>query len=80
MTLAANFENFYFSPDSTLDFRKCYQVCCLNWLKNKKVTGRKTNKVEFFNHTQKTKSIKKFSFSRVMSLPCYDTGNRDQSY
>ena len=26
MTLASNFENFYFSPNFILTFRKCYQI------------------------------------------------------
>ena len=40
MTLASNFENFYFSPDSLLNFRKSYQI----WGKlaeEQKVTGKK---------------------------------------
>ena len=35
VTLASNSENFYFSPDSVLNFFG------VNWLKNKKVTGKK---------------------------------------
>ena len=41
VTLAANFENFYFSPNSILDFRKSYPKFGGNWLKNKKVTCKK---------------------------------------
>ena len=33
-------ENFYFLPNSILNFRKNYQILG-NWLKNKKVTGKK---------------------------------------
>ena len=40
VTLASNSENFYFLPDSILNFRKSYQTWG-NWLKNKKVTGKK---------------------------------------
>ena len=42
VTLATNFENFYFSPNSILNFRKSYQV----WGKlaqKQKVTGKKQN-------------------------------------
>ena len=39
-TLASNSENFYFSPNSVLNFRKSYTIWG-NWLKNKKVTGKK---------------------------------------
>ena len=42
VTLASNSENFYFSPNSVLNFRKSYQIWG-NWLKNKKVTGKKTH-------------------------------------
>ena len=42
VTLAANFENFYLLPNSILNFRKSYQIWG-NWLKNKKVTGKKQN-------------------------------------
>ena len=34
------FQKFYFSPNSILNFRKSYQIWG-NWLKNKKVTGKK---------------------------------------
>ena len=37
VTRASNSEKFYFSPDSILNFRKSWG----NWLKNKKVTGKK---------------------------------------
>ena len=40
VTLVSNSENFYFSPNSILNFRKSYQIW-RNWLKNKKVTGKK---------------------------------------
>ena len=40
VTLTSDFENFYFSPNSVLNFRKRYQIW-ENWLKNKKVTGKK---------------------------------------
>ena len=40
VTLASNFENFYFSPNSVLDFRKVTTFGG-NWLNNKKVTGKK---------------------------------------
>ena len=40
VTLASDSENFYFSPNSVLNFRKSYQIWG-NWLKNKKVTGQK---------------------------------------
>ena len=62
VTLAANFENFYFSPDSTLDFRKSYQVCCLNWLKNKKVTGKKLIRLSFLIIHKKQKAFDNFHF------------------
>ena len=39
VTLASNSENFYFSPDSVLNFKKSYQIW-VNWPKNKKVTGK----------------------------------------
>ena len=39
VTLAANFETFYFSPYFVLTFRKSDQIW-RNWLKNKKVTGK----------------------------------------
>ena len=39
MTLDSNSENFYFSPNSILHFRKSYQIWG-NWLKNKRVTGK----------------------------------------
>ena len=38
MTLASNSENFYFLPNSILNFRKVTKFEG-NWLKNKKVTG-----------------------------------------
>ena len=41
VTLATDLENFYFSPNSTLNFRKIYQI----WgklAKEQKVTGKKT--------------------------------------
>ena len=41
VTLATNFENFYFSPNFILNFRKGYQIWG-NWLKNKNVTKNKT--------------------------------------
>ena len=62
VTLAVNFENFYFSPDSTLDFRKSYQVCCLNWLKNKKVTGKKLIRLSFLIIHKKQKAFDNFHF------------------
>ena len=40
MTLASNSENFYFSPNSVLNFRKSYQIWG-NCLKNRNVTGKK---------------------------------------
>ena len=40
VTLASDFENFYFLPNSILNFRKSYQIWG-NWLKNIKVTGKK---------------------------------------
>ena len=40
VTLASNFEHFYFSPNSVLNFRKRYKFGG-NWLKNKKVTDKK---------------------------------------
>ena len=40
VTLASNSENFYFSPNSMLNFRKSYQIWG-NWLKNKKFTDKK---------------------------------------
>ena len=40
VTLTSNSEHFYFSPNSILNFRKSYQIWG-NWLKNKKVTGKK---------------------------------------
>ena len=40
VTLASDTENFYFLPNSILNFRKSYQIWG-NWLKNKKVTGKK---------------------------------------
>ena len=42
VTLAPNFENFYFSPNSILNFRKSYQI----WEKlaqEQKVTGKTAN-------------------------------------
>ena len=42
VTLAENFENFYFLPHSMLHFGKIYQIWG-NWLKNKKVTGKRQN-------------------------------------
>ena len=39
VTLAANFENFYFSPNFILNFRKVTKFG-ENWLKNKKVTAK----------------------------------------
>ena len=49
---AANFENFYFSSDSILNFRKSYQIWG-NWLKNKKVTGKNPllTGLSFLHHT-----------------------------
>ena len=40
VTLAENFKNFIFSPNSILNFRKSTKFGG-NWLKNKKVTGKK---------------------------------------
>ena len=40
MTLASKSENFYFSPNSILNFRKSYQIWG-NKLRNKNVTGKK---------------------------------------
>ena len=40
VTLASNSENFYLSHNSVSHFRKSYQIWG-NWLKNKKVTGKK---------------------------------------
>ena len=40
VTLASNSETFCFSPDSVLNFRKVTKFG-VNWLKNKKVTGKK---------------------------------------
>ena len=40
VTLASNSKNFYFSPNSVLNVRESYQFWG-NWLKNKKVTGKK---------------------------------------
>ena len=40
VTLASNSENFYFSPNFVLNFRKVTKFGG-NWLKNKKVTGKK---------------------------------------
>ena len=40
VTLTSNSKNFYFSPNSVLNFRKNYQIWG-NWLKNKKVTSKK---------------------------------------
>ena len=42
VALASNSENFYFSPDFVLNFRKRYQIW-VNWPKNKKVTSKKTS-------------------------------------
>ena len=42
VTLASNSENFYFLRNSILNFRKVTRFGG-NWLKNKKVTGKKTN-------------------------------------
>ena len=42
VTLTSNFENFYLSPNSLLNFRKSYQIWG-NWRKNKKVSRQKTN-------------------------------------
>ena len=42
VTLASDSKIFYFLPNSILNFRKSYQIC-ENWLKNKNITGRKTN-------------------------------------
>ena len=36
MTLASHSENFYFSPNSILNFSKSHQIWG-NWLKNKKL-------------------------------------------
>ena len=41
VTLATNFENFYFLPKSILNFRKVTKFGG-NWCKNKKGTGKKT--------------------------------------
>ena len=38
--LAGNFHDFYFSPNSILNFRKSYEIWG-DWLKNKKVRSRK---------------------------------------
>ena len=40
VTLASNSENFSFLPDSVLNFRKVTKFG-VNWLKNKKGTGKK---------------------------------------
>ena len=40
VTLASNSENFYFLPNSALNFGKFIKFG-ENWLKNKKVTGKK---------------------------------------
>ena len=40
MTLAGNFENFYFQPNSALMIGKVTNYW-ENWLKNKKTTGQK---------------------------------------
>ena len=40
VTLASNSENFYFSPNSVLNFRKVTKFGVI-WLKNKKVTCKK---------------------------------------
>ena len=40
VTLASNLENFSFSPNSVLKFRKVTKFGG-SWLKNKKVTGKK---------------------------------------
>ena len=40
VTLASNSENFYFSPNSILNFREVTKFGG-NWLKNKKVRGKK---------------------------------------
>ena len=40
--LATHFENYYVAPNSILNFRKVTKVGG-NWLKNKKVTGKKHN-------------------------------------
>ena len=45
VTPASNSEHFYFLSNSTLNFRKRYQILG-NWLKNKKVTGKKNWGVE----------------------------------
>ena len=37
-----NYENFYFSPNSILNFRKSYQIWGIG-LKNEKITGKKQN-------------------------------------
>ena len=42
VTLASNSENFYFSPNSILNFRKVTKFGG-NWLNNIKVTDKKTN-------------------------------------
>ena len=49
VTLASNSETLYFLPNSILNFRKNHQIWgklaqeqkSYNWLKNKKVTGKK---------------------------------------
>ena len=40
VTLASNLENFYFSPNSVLNFRKSYQIWG-NLVQEEKVTGKK---------------------------------------
>ena len=45
VTLASNSENFYFSPNSVLNFMKVTKFGG-NWLKNKKVTGKNKLGVE----------------------------------
>ena len=45
VTLTSNCENFYFSPNSILNFRKVTKFGG-NWLKNKKVTGKSKLGVE----------------------------------
>ena len=45
VTLASNFKNFYFLPDSILNSRKSYQIWG-NWLKNKKLQAKNKLGVE----------------------------------
>ena len=58
VTLAANFENFYFSSDSTLKFRKSYQI----WRKlaqEQEVTGK--NKTRDGKHPPVAYRVKRLS-------------------